>query len=773
MSLLTPVPSRPETKIGEGISTALFLLLLLFSLTGSIAAANWTDGLDSCGWAALGGVLLGILLAKLPVRGFFAHLLMLVLAIPATAALASLLLPNALTLSEKWIVILDRVQSWLNKVISGGTAGDGLIFVIQIDLLMWVMAYAAAWFVYRRHQVWGALIPTGMGLLFNLFYAVPQTGLFLLLYLLSGLLLLVRLNLTEMERRWQRAAIGYTSDIGFDFLFSGVTFALVLILIVWSVPANPPGPTWLAAFDPLQEPWENFQDQFTRMFSTLRAATRPAPSTFYGTTLAMGGPVNLGNRPVMNVQTSFGRYWRAIVFDQYTGSGWLNTRLDLANLPANDLRLDNPREYARVQVTQTIQIFLADQNILYSEAQPVRFSIPTEIRYARPVSDTRAPLDLASIRARRPLRDGDTYTAVSSVSVADEDALRHDSTQYSDWIATTYLQLPDTLPQRVRDLAKTITRDATNPYDQAAALETYLRQNIKYNDQVSAPPIGRDGVDYTLFDRKEGYCNYYASAMVVLARALGIPARVVSGYALGDLADGTYHVVEANAHSWVEVYFPNYGWIEFEPTASKPPIERPKKPDPVPTSPDANAADQVRHKREFDRFAEDQGITPGAAPVLPFTLTLDPQLIASGLGGLAALIALSAIGVIVIHRARRMARLAPAAHIYENMVRRARWLGIADAPHATPIERANAIASALPYTRATTARIATLYTRERFGAHTLDADERATLATAWRYWRGVWRGGFIALLITRAVTPPRRILHDIRNAINHWGGAVE
>ncbi len=102
--------------------------------------------------------------------------------------------------------------------------------------------------------------------------------------------------------------------------------------------------------------------------------------------------------------------------------------------------------------------------------------------------------------------------------------------------------------------------------------------NIVYNDQIDAAPEGVDPVHYTLFDIQEGYCNYYAAAMAVMLRSQGVPTRVVSGYALGeyDEATSSYRVRSSNLHTWVESYFPGYGWIQFEPTASIPVFERPE-----------------------------------------------------------------------------------------------------------------------------------------------------------------------------------------------------
>ncbi|RPI31651.1 MAG: DUF4129 domain-containing protein, partial [Chloroflexota bacterium] len=120
-----------------------------------------------------------------------------------------------------------------------------------------------------------------------------------------------------------------------------------------------------------------------------------------------------------------------------------------------------------------------------------------------------------------------------------------------------------------------LTAAEPTAYDRAAAIEAYLR-TFPYTLDLPAPPLGRDVADYFLFDLQRGYCDYYATAMVVLARAAGLPARIVTGYAQGnyDSRQGGYVVTEADAHSWVEVYFPGVGWAEFEPTAGRPAIER-------------------------------------------------------------------------------------------------------------------------------------------------------------------------------------------------------
>lgn len=141
----------------------------------------------------------------------------------------------------------------------------------------------------------------------------------------------------------------------------------------------------------------------------------------------------------------------------------------------------------------------------------------------------------------------------------------------SEQIYDSYLQLPRDLPQRVKDLSASLVSYSTNDYDKAKAIEQYLSSNYAYNLDVRSTPRNRDFVDYFLFDLKQGYCSYYASAMTVMARCVGLPARYIEGYMLPPepVKDNstTYIVTNMQAHAWVEIYFEGYGWLPFEPTA--------------------------------------------------------------------------------------------------------------------------------------------------------------------------------------------------------------
>ncbi len=162
------------------------------------------------------------------------------------------------------------------------------------------------------------------------------------------------------------------------------------------------------------------------------------------------------------------------------------------------------------------------------------------------------------------------YDVVSEIGLPSPQALRRAPTTYPEDIRLVYLRLPDLNP-KIAELARQITSTASNNYDRAAAIQNYLRDNFRY---TLDPPFieSEDPIGSFLFKSKSGYCEYFAASMTVMLRTLSIPSRLVNGFQTGFYNRiGRDFVVRArDAHSWVEVYFPNYGWITFDPTPADP-----------------------------------------------------------------------------------------------------------------------------------------------------------------------------------------------------------
>ena len=192
-----------------------------------------------------------------------------------------------------------------------------------------------------------------------------------------------------------------------------------------------------------------------------------------------------------------------------------------------------------------------------------------------------SPGDVSGLEAEHHLSNGTRYTVIGSVSAATVEQLRSAGTNYPDWVTQSYLQVSRRLPSRVGDKAKQVAAGTNNSYDAATGVEAYLRAfPIDYS--VSPTPDGQDPVDYFLFDAQRGYFDYYASAMTVMLRTLGIPARLASGYVIDPARqqDGsdTYKLTQQQSFAWPEVYFPSIGWVEFNPTPSQPVVSRPLTP---------------------------------------------------------------------------------------------------------------------------------------------------------------------------------------------------
>ena len=162
------------------------------------------------------------------------------------------------------------------------------------------------------------------------------------------------------------------------------------------------------------------------------------------------------------------------------------------------------------------------------------------------------------------------YSGFSLLPPLNASKLRAASTEYSPDIMETYLQIPP-LDPRIPEFAKEITKNARTPFDKAVAIESYLRNRFTYTLNLAGKP-GDDPLAHFLFETRAGHCEYFASAMTIMLRTLGIPSREVNGFLPGEYNDlgGDYIVRASDAHSWVEVYFPGMDWQTFDPTPAAP-----------------------------------------------------------------------------------------------------------------------------------------------------------------------------------------------------------
>jgi hypothetical protein len=513
-------------------------------------------------------------------------------------------------------VLSARVIHWAQLVLERQTPSDPVAIAASWSALIWLVAFWTAWNFCRGRVIRG-LVPT-TALLGAVLSFSDQNGFLLIPLFCIALALSARNTFASQLLRWQKGNIDYSEDVSFDLAIS-LTMVLSALVIVASLA---PLFSYRRIVDFIREATQARQE--IRAQSSLKPPAQenpgpqiglalglqphpsPTPPSVFSRLVTTGMPqehllgtgAELSQRVVMVVSVSSQMaldalregsqltqaaiiaqrpYWQAATYDIYLGHGWATSSatqmwyrggqaaISTEVVPVSSLLLEQRIQYIGDSSQLGGVIYTAGELIEASQDYMVAWRNPPGNALQEP------PVDMFS--AASPAVD---YQALSNLPRATTQQLRQAGTQYPPWIRQHYLQLPNSLPVRVRSLAIELTATELTPYDQARAIEDYLRA-YPYTLQLSKPPGNVDLVDYFLFDFKKGYCDYNASAMVVLARAAGLPARLVIGYATGtyDQAHQRFVVTEADAHSWPEIYFPGYGWIRFEPTGGRPDLNLP------------------------------------------------------------------------------------------------------------------------------------------------------------------------------------------------------
>lgn len=268
----------------------------------------------------------------------------------------------------------------------------------------------------------------------------------------------------------------------------------------------------------------------------------------------------LSDTIMMYVSSPAWSYWRGYAYDSFNGQSWSQSNPDIEEIERRGGVFIIEQIRGRDNFVQTFYIVQPMPNILWAGGSPNVVIFP---------ANTIGKDETDGLRVGEALPAGMIYSVFSARLDVPAEELISDSGNFPRRIRNQYLQLPDSMTQRTRDLAHELTDGLGTNYEKVVAIRDYLRNTIPYD--FFPPPFepGSDYVDQFLFVDKRGFCEMYVSAMIVMLREIGIPARFVVGYGSGDYNPITnFYEVRANdAHSWVEVYFADYGWIPFDPTA--------------------------------------------------------------------------------------------------------------------------------------------------------------------------------------------------------------
>ena len=550
----------------------LAVALALVALTAhAIDDARWADGIPSVIGMALAAALAGFALARARIPGAAGWLIVLV-----SGAVADLLLTESYAgLPHGWggvRPVLHRIGDWIHVARTGGITTDNLPFVAFALALVWICAFLTMWGCLRSRNPLLAVLPCTGLIVANTIYldAGPSTN--LALFGMLALLLASRGAFHRRVGRWRRVDASVPPTAGLHPLQPLLLVGAAILFLAWVLPRADQSPALNAAWRSATSPLGGLSDDVTRLFSNIDAH-REVPLHNLGPSLPLQGRVKLVNKPLAAVKVlsgaTNGRPLRATVYDEYTGQGWKQGPRSRGPLSGTQVNGESTMPAALLDRRAiTLQVTAAQEtNVMLTTGTPVAAEPPARVSYLPGSS----PLDVVTVEPRGRIAAGQTYTVQGAVSAAAADQLRAAGSDYPAWVRDRYLQLPASLPFRVRQLAAFVTRADANPYDIAVAIQDYLRTLPVAYDIPPVPP-GHDAVDWLLFDEKRGYSDYLATAMVMLLRSQGIPARLAVGFRLPLMtrASSPFTVTQLDSLAWPEAYFPGYGWIEFAPSQDQP-----------------------------------------------------------------------------------------------------------------------------------------------------------------------------------------------------------
>jgi transglutaminase-like putative cysteine protease len=483
---------------------------------------------------------------------------------------------------DRLIIINNRIGLTITYLLAQKPVLDNLFFLSLMSLLFWMIGSYAGFTLIRYADPWKIIIPSGIGIVIihSYDYYVEKRIWYLVVYLFFSLILIIRMVYLHHRQEWQSEEAIVPSNVSAIFSRIAIVAALALLALVWVAPVEAKSfQAAVNAWEKVKQPFKDVREDFENAFASLKSSVGIVPES-YASTLNLGRGSSLSESEIFTVLTPKNPpagtryYWRVRVYQTYENGQWTSMALDNISIEPgkNDLKIfDEPnRNHGNYSFYFTS---VRPVSTLFLAPQPLGVSVPARVELIYNTDDT---ADILAIKADPYLTASASYQVRASLSGATIRDLQNAGEVYPDWVTERYLQLPDSVTQRTKDLAMQITNGRQTPYDKVAAITEYLRNAIKYSETVPTPPANQDLVDWFLFDLREGFCNYYASSEVILLRSLGIPARLAAGYAQGEPVEltGTYIVKERDGHAWPEVYFPGLGWVEFEPTSSQPALER-------------------------------------------------------------------------------------------------------------------------------------------------------------------------------------------------------
>lgn len=748
---------RPD----EGWLSLALVLMMAGTTAWSIADARWILGRDDLTsfviWIGLAAVVWGYISSRVEVAPWLAQVtgaavgafvlievVGSVVPLPpgATPGLAGWFQATASSVAQAYLDLTWRHQ------ISTTQYGH---FCLIIGIVVWGTAQAASFDVFGYHRAINGVLLMAVVLLANMALTDQNQFPALVLFSAAAMVLLLQAHAADERTTLQRHRIWRGGDLNGPRLQGGLSFASAAICGALIL-------TTVASSAPLANAWSGFSGSFHDLATWIStylptgSKSRFSQGADFASSTVIGSSFSASGAVVLTIQMPQGElntHWRVISYDDFMSTGWSasagSQSVLKADVSLNDGTLDQvaPDTAGRITFTYTVQVRDASLRHLLVANEPASTSVQvTRVLVGGSPQDS----DVVWFPT-----DATTYSVISFVPNLDpkgggltEWQLSHAGTDYPPALLARYTQGADLVGAAGQSLLSQIeswakangvavdpkTGHFTNPYDAANAIQAYLRNpnNFTYDTNISDLACGSLTTVDCFATFKKGFCEQYATTMTMLMRMEGYPARYVEGYLSGsfDKATNTVDVTGQQRHAWVEVYFPGFGWIPFDPTGGSvgQPTELPvgsattasPTPSPSPSSSGTGVQDVTPRHGGAGGSTSPGSTDNGGSSLMVLT---------------AAIVLVVLLALLVVWR-RRPRRLDGPETVYRGIVRAASRLGYRPLPTQTVYEYTGMLADLVPRARDPLGEVATAQVEVVYGRRHLPTDRLISLAAAQR-----------------------------------------
>jgi len=585
------------------LPSAVLLFVAFIFITSYLEATNWSDGLGHVRNITLYGLIIGLLLgvSRFKIRGVRVIGLGYMVVLFCWQWLSFMEFPEDVNyIGTKFLILGNRIGIGIGELFANRPIEDPLFFIALLSIPYCLAAIFSGYQLTRYSNGIAAILPGGilmLSIFVNLYTEKDYSWLFAV-YIFFSIVLLGRQKFIVDKKGWYRDRIQFSSETGSDLNNIVMASAALVIFLVWTVPkALPFIKEAKADWDRTSNELWGDNEQLDSFFAPEDERTLPISSTV--NRLNLGTEITQSEKALFLVYVPPDAkdiprlYWRGKIYNIYSIDHWQTANDQKVPFAPEGGNFIIPDTSHRRFISFTFYVLTNEQPIIYTASQPIwvnhksvvdHFSIGPKNGGIDDINTDDTDVirwDIFSLISTPSLSSGESYSINSLMASPSIRELREASVEYPDWVIENYLQHPQDLSPRITELAYKLSEPFDNPYDKTIAITNYLRENINYSPVITFPENGvKDPIEYFLFESKQGFCNYYASAEVLMLRSIGIPSRLAVGYAAGEPNEdlSVYTVREKDYHAWPEVYFPTYGWIEFEPTGNQNPVERPLEP---------------------------------------------------------------------------------------------------------------------------------------------------------------------------------------------------